>query len=215
MNRTGRADDPSYGGDDRSLVAAAQGGDRAALEVLLRRHYDRVHAVCRRILHHEQDAADATQDALFAAVRGLASFDGDAAFGTWLYRIATNTCLDQLRRRKRRPTAPLDAIAETADYVLTGDHHGVPFDLTVVDHLELQAALARLPEDFRVAVVLRDVADLDYADIASTLDVPIGTVRSRIARGRALLARSLTPADNAGEQPGNQTTTEDRRNGQS
>ncbi len=215
MNRSARTDDSSSSGDDRSLVAAAQGGDRAALEVLLRRHYDRVHAVCRRILHNEQDAADATQDALFAAVRGLARFDGDAAFGTWLYRIATNTCLDQLRRRKRRPTTPLDAMVETSDLVLTGDHHGVPFDLTVVDHLELQAALARLPEEFRVAVVLRDVADLDYADIASTLDVPIGTVRSRIARGRALLARYLESAGAEGELAGNQTDPSDRRNGQS
>ncbi|MEY4372743.1 MAG: hypothetical protein RL219_1512, partial [Actinomycetota bacterium] len=74
---------------------------------------------------------------------------------------------------------------------------------------------ARLPEEFRVAVVLRDVADLDYADIASTLDVPIGTVRSRIARGRALLARYLESAGAEGETAGNQTDPSDRRNGQS
>lgn len=185
--------------DDRALVAAAQSGDRRALDQLLRRHYDRVYAVCRRILHHDADAADATQDALLAAVRALASFDGNAAFGTWMYRIATNTCLDQLRRRKRRPTAPLDETVMLSDLVETR-----PFDSTVVDQMAVQAALERLPEDFRLAVVLRDVADLDYDTIADTLGVPIGTVRSRIARGRAILAKELGNQIGPSEHPTNQ-----------
>lgn len=185
--------------DDRALVAAAQSGDRRALDQLLRRHYDRVYAVCRRILHHDADAADATQDALLAAVRALASFDGNAAFGTWMYRIATNTCLDQLRRRKRRPTAPLDETVTLSDLVETR-----PFDSTVVDQMAVQAALERLPEDFRLAVVLRDVADLDYDTIADTLGVPIGTVRSRIARGRAILAKELGNQIGPSEHPTNQ-----------
>lgn len=186
--------------EDRSLVTAAQQGDRRALDDLLRRHYPRVAAVCRRILHNEADAADATQDALLAAVRGLARFDGNAAFGTWLYRIATNACLDQLRRRQRRPSTSLDALPEFADLVETR-----PFDATVVDQLAVQGALERLPEDFRIAVVLRDVADLDYADIAETLGVPIGTVRSRIARGRAFLVKELgnqtVPVEHPTDQP--------------
>lgn len=185
--------------DDRALVAAAQSGDRRALDQLLRRHYDRVYAVCRRILHHDADAADATQDALLAAVRALASFDGNAAFGTWMYRIATNTCLDQLRRRKRRPTAPLDETVTLSELVETR-----PFDSTVVDQMAVQAALGRLPEDFRLAVVLRDVADLDYDTIADTLGVPIGTVRSRIARGRAILAKELGNQIGPSEHPTNQ-----------
>lgn len=185
--------------DDRALVAAAQSGDRRALDQLLRRHYDRVYAVCRRILHHDADAADATQDALLAAVRALASFDGNAAFGTWMYRIATNTCLDQLRRRKRRPTAPLDETVTLSELIETR-----PFDSTVVDQMAVQAALERLPEDFRLAVVLRDVADLDYDTIADTLGVPIGTVRSRIARGRAILAKELGNQIGPSEHPTNQ-----------
>lgn len=185
--------------DDRALVAAAQSGDRRALDQLLRRHYDRVYAVCRRILHHDADAADATQDSLLAAVRALASFDGNAAFGTWMYRIATNTCLDQLRRRKRRPTAPLDETVMLSDLVETR-----PFDSTVVDQMAVQSALERLPEDFRLAVVLRDVADLDYDTIADTLGVPIGTVRSRIARGRAILAKELGNQIGTSEHPTNQ-----------
>jgi RNA polymerase sigma-70 factor (ECF subfamily) len=177
--------------DDNDLVVAAQAGDQQALDQLLRRHYDRVHAVCRRVLVQEADAADATQDALIAVVRGLHRFDGRARFGTWVYRVATNTCLDQLRRTRRRPpTVPSEPELETPP-------HGVPgIDTTVAERLALDDALARLPEDFRIAVVLRDVAGLDYSEIATTLGVPIGTVRSRIARGRAALAADL------GNQPG-------------
>lgn len=215
MRRTGHASDER---DDRALVTAAQGGDRDALETLLRRHYDRVHAVCRRMLHHDQDAADATQEALLSAVRGLGRFDGSAAFGTWIYRIAVNACLDEMRRRGRRPTAPLEALDAMPDLLLSGDHRDAPFDLTVVNHLELQAALAQLPEEFQTAVVLRDVVDLDYAEIAATLDIPIGTVRSRIARGRAMLARALSSTPDglpdAGNQPGNQIRTTERPKGQ-
>lgn len=185
--------------DDRALVEAAQRGDRRALDDLLRRHYTRVSAVCRRILHNDADAADATQEALLAAVRGLPRFDGNAAFGTWLYRIATNACLDQLRRRQRRPSTSLDALPEFADLVETR-----PFDATVVDQMTVQSALERLPEDFRIAVVLRDVVDLDYADIAETLGVPIGTVRSRIARGRAFLVKELGNQTGPSEHPTDQ-----------
>ena len=84
-------------------MTAAQAGDRGALDQLLRRHYDRMHAVCRRITGNEADAADAAQEAMIAVVRGLARFDGRSAFGTWVYRIATNASLDELRRRRRRP----------------------------------------------------------------------------------------------------------------
>src|SRR5829696_9779462 len=91
-------------GDDRQLVAAAQAGDRRALDELLRRHYDRVHAVCRRIAGSARDADDAAQEAMIGIVRGLPRFDGRSQFSTWVYRIATNAALDELRRRKRRPS---------------------------------------------------------------------------------------------------------------
>ncbi|MEO7399023.1 MAG: sigma-70 family RNA polymerase sigma factor [Ilumatobacteraceae bacterium] len=89
--------------DDSELVAAARGGDRSSLDVLLRRHYDRIFAVCRRVTGNEADAADAAQEAMIAIVRGLAKFDGRSSFSTWAYRIATNASLDELRRRRRRP----------------------------------------------------------------------------------------------------------------
>ncbi len=93
--------------DDATLVEAAQNGDRAAMDQLLRRHYDRIHAVCRRIAGGSRDADDACQEALIKITRGLPRFDGNSAFGTWAYRIATNAALDELRRRKRRPLLAL------------------------------------------------------------------------------------------------------------
>jgi len=170
---------------DDELVAAAQAGDRDALDVLLRRHVDLIHAVFSRLAGNPADAADATQEALIAIVRGLPRFDRRAAPRTWMYRVATNACLDELRRRGRRPRLGLDdAMAERPD-------PAPPVDRTVTDRLTLDDALARLPDEFRVAVVLRDVQGMDYAQIAEVLEIPIGTVRSRIARGRQALAADL------------------------
>lgn len=180
--------------DERALVAAAQGGDRQALDRLLRLHHDRIHGLCRRICGNDVDAQDATQEALIAIVRGLPRFDGRAAFGTWSYRIATNACLDELRRRKRRPEPGLPDLERAPR---GGGADGPPVDARVADQLVLDAALAALPPEFRAAVVLRDLCRLDYAEISETLGIPPGTVRSRIARGRAALARAITAGEPA------------------
>jgi RNA polymerase sigma-70 factor, ECF subfamily len=174
--------------DDAALVAAAQGGDRFALDQLLRRHYDRIHAVCRRVAGSTREADDACQEALIKIVRSLPRFDGRSTFGTWAYRIATNASLDELRKRQRRPT--LHAVGEEDRPELV-DAMADRFADSFPDRLLLDDALDRLPEDLRMAVVLRDVADFDYAEIAETLDVPVGTVKSRISRGRAALATQL------------------------
>ena len=191
--------------DVEALVRAAQAGDRAALDRLLRLQYDRLWAVCRRILANDADAADATQEALLAVVRGLPRFDGRSSFGTWCYRIAVNASLDELRRRRRRPVpsdggGPDEAAAGTGA-VGDGPEPGPAFDARLVDRVRLDAALAALPEEFRVAVVLRDVCDLDYAAIAETLRIPAGTVRSRIARGRCALATWLRNQEPHDERP--------------
>lgn len=176
--------------DDHALVQAAAGGDRAALDTLLRRHYDRVFAVCRRITGNDADAADAAQDALISIVRSIGRFDGRSSFSTWAYRIATNASLDELRRRRRRP-ALVDDRADGHESAVVDPAAG-PRVEAVADRMALDAALAQVPETFRVPLVLRDVADLDYAEIAESLDLPLGTVKSRIARGRAALAELLT-----------------------
>lgn len=183
--------------EDDELVDAARQGDRAALEVLLRRHHDRILVLCRRMCRDRGDADDAAQEALVAIVRGLARFDGDSSFSTWSYRVTTNACLDQLRRRGRRPV-PSDP-AVTHEVVGTPARPGAPDPADAAVSAEqrgsLQRALDRLPDEFRLPVVLRDVADLDYAEIGERLGLAPGTVRSRIARGRAKLAAMLELED--------------------
>ena len=183
------------------LVARVRAGDRRALETLLDRHADRVHAVCRRMLGNREDALDATQEALIAVARGISAFDGRSAFTTWLYRVATNAALDEGRRTARRPR-PVEVPTERVGEISPEDAVGTRIDV--------DAALATLPEEFRVAVVLRDLCDLDYAEIADVLRVPPGTVRSRIARGRAALADVLGNRDRPRERPSAQTTPTER-----
>ena len=143
--------------------------------------------MCRRITGSASEADDACQEALIKIVRSLPRFDGRSTFATWAYRIATNASLDELRRRKRRPS--LHAVGdEPAD---------VPDDSAsrrverIDDQLAIDDALGALSDDFRVVVVLRDVVDLDYQEIATVLDLPLGTVKSRIARARSQLADRL------------------------
>lgn len=193
--------------DDATLVAAAQSGDRTALDALLRRHYDRVHAICRRVTGASRDADDAAQEAMISIVRGLPRFDGRAAFTTWIYRIATNAALDEARRRGRRPMLHVvDDDGQPPEQVDPLSQRTVE---AAGDRMAIDAALADLPEEFRTAVVMRDVGDLDYAEIATALDVPVGTVKSRIARGRQLLARALRHGDDEGPD-GNRTAPDER-----
>ena len=194
--------------DDADLVVAAQRGDRDALDRLLRRHFDRIHAVCRRIAGGTRDADDAAQEAMIRIVRAIDRFDGRASFATWSYRIATNAALDELRKRSRRPQLHVvgddseRGVPEQADDLARRRVEGV------VDRLAIDAALADLPEDFRVPVVMRDVGDLDYAEIAEALSVPIGTVKSRIARGRRMLLERL-----GNREPGEQRPTREESSG--
>jgi RNA polymerase sigma-70 factor (ECF subfamily) len=175
------------------LVAAAQAGDRRALDQLLRREQPRIHTLCRRMTGNDTDALDAAQDALIAIVRGLPRYDGRAAFSTWAYRVATNACLDELRRRKRRPV-PVDDTA-----LSTRPSAAADVGEQVTQRSALDDALATLSPEFRAPLVLRDVLGLDYHAIAETLEIPPGTVRSRIARARGQLADLL--AEREPERP--------------
>jgi RNA polymerase sigma-70 factor (ECF subfamily) len=137
-----------------------------------------------------EDASDATQDAFLTALRKLDQFRGEAAFTTWMHRVAINACYDVLRKRKRQPMLRL-----ATDHERDGEQDSGP---QVDDHAEAVAAgldvaqaLAKVPEDYRVVLVLADVEDLPYDEIARTLDIPIGTVKSRVHRGRIALARAM------------------------
>ena len=169
-----------------ALVAAAQGGDKQALETLLRDQYDRVYAVCHRLVGNDADAADASQEAMISVVRGLPRFDRRSSFSTWAYRIACNSSLDLLRRRSRRSVWPLEVATDVGIADPAAD--------SVDDKLDVGSALMKVPLEFRAPVVLRDLCGLDYSEIADVLQLPAGTVRSRISRGRAMLVNLIKPA---------------------
>lgn len=163
--------------------------------------------MCRRLAGNDADALDATQEAMIAIVKGIAKFDGRAAFTTWSYRVATNACLDELRRRGRRADPGLPEFEHADDSYVGGRSPRDPGDM-VSARIDVDEALADLPDEFKAPVVLRDMAGLDYAEIADVLDLAPGTVRSRIARGRGRLADKLA----AGQEPGNQNDPDERQN---
>jgi RNA polymerase sigma-70 factor, ECF subfamily len=183
------------------LVRRAINGDRAALDTVLREQYPRILTACRRLLGRHADADDAAQNALISIARNIGSFDQRSSFSTWVWRIATNAALDEIRRRGRRD-------------VPSSDRHDFDRpDRSAVSALDdrqiVELALLRLPLEFRTAVVLRDLADLDYDEIADVLDIPIGTVRSRISRGRSQLADLIRGSSSP--SPGNQGTGTERQ----
>lgn len=180
---------------DLELIDAARSGDRGAMDTLLRRHYDRIFAVCRKVTGSDADAADAAQEAMISIVRSLARFDGRSTFSTWVYRIATNASLDELRRRRRRPVVGTgESVGRDPAHEVVDADAGIRIEV-VAERMAIDTALGQLPDDFRIPIVLRDLAGLDYAEIADTLSIPVGTVKSRIARGRAALATRLRSPD--------------------
>lgn len=171
------------------------------MDVLLRRHYDRIHAICRRITGSASDADDAAQEVLIKIVRSLDHFDGRSRFSTWVYRVATNTSLDELRRRGRRPVLQIVEDTEAVD----------PHDATgsVDGRIALEEALAQLADEQRAAVVLRDVTGLDYQEVAEVLAIPVGTAKSRVARGRQRLNEIYRSTQDL-DRPGNQSAPDER-----
>ena len=181
---------------DAELQAACVAGDTHAFEEALRRHQDRLWAVALRTLGDPEEAADALQDALVSAYRAVAagSFRGDAALTTWLHRVVVNACLSRVRRRQARPIAA-DAAANAVELV-PDPRDDVEASL---DRLDVAAALATLPLEQRVALVLVDMQGLPVRDAALVLGVAEGTVKSRCARGRARLLPLLAPGRTASQ----------------
>lgn len=167
---------------DRALLAAHLDGEPHAFDDLLRRHRQRLWAVALRTLGDPEEAADAVQDACLSAYRGAATFRGDAKVTTWLHRIVVNACLDRVRRRAVRPTVPLpeQPPADPRDRISERE-----------TSLEVTRALAALPDEQRLAIVLVDLQGLSVDEAAVVLSIPAGTVKSRCFRGRARLAVTL------------------------
>jgi RNA polymerase sigma-70 factor, ECF subfamily len=186
---------PDLEPSDVTLAAGAAAGDARAFEALVERYQSRVYRLACR-LANETEAPDLLQETFLQVYKHLKSFRGDSRFGTWLYRIATNVCLMHLRARDRRPVEPLDRYMPSFDD--DGGHAGTPADLQaasstdeVLDRQVLAASardgIARLPDLYREAFVLRDLEDLPTSEVARILEIEPAAVRQRVHRARLML----------------------------
>jgi RNA polymerase sigma-70 factor (ECF subfamily) len=188
--------------DEQALIARSQEGEVHAFNLLVERYQNRVYALSYRMLGDADAAADITQDVFFSAYRNIGRYRG-GSFVAWLLRIATNACYDQLRARKRRPQTSLDAFdpeAGEAPPQFT-DPGESPDERTIRDELarEIERRLGDLPDDQRLVVILSDIQGHSYDEISAITGWPLGTVKSRLSRGRthlrdALRAGELLPA---------------------
>lgn len=172
--------------NDHALVRASLGGDMAAFEALYRRHLGRVHGVISRLVGgHGQRAEDLTQDAFVRAWQALSSYRFESAFGTWLYRLAANTALMELRSRRGEPA--MDADEDRLDRIGHADSAGHTTALA----MDLDRAVATLPPRARAVLVLYDVEGWTHEEIANELDMAVGTSKAQLHRARGLLRSRL------------------------
>jgi len=178
------------------LVEAHRGGDPDAMGQLLEAYQRRLYSICYRMVRNEHDARDLTQDSMVRVIQGLDSYDGRSKLSTWIIRVTMNTCLSYLRKQRLRRHGSLDLASE--------DSAGGPIDprskgeLLPTSRVELSEmrsvlgrAMMRLDPDMRAVLVLRDMQDLEYQSIAHSLEVPIGTVKSRLFRARLALRTAV------------------------
>ena len=190
-------------GDEADLVLAACDGNLDAFNALVDLHERSVFNLCLRMLGNREAAEDAAQDAFLSAFRNARAFRG-SSFRAWLMRIAANACTDELRRRGRRPAHSLDAPPPGTDDPLDiADVAAGPEALLLRKEQQeaLQAALLRLPDDQRIAVIMCDVQGFSYEEIGEAMRSSLGTVKSRIARAREKLRGMLPPAREQTEAP--------------
>lgn len=180
---------------DIELIDRYLAGDVDAFGELMTAHEDRVFSICLRMLHDRDAALDATQDTFLTVFRKADRYRAQAAFSTWLYRVAVNTCYDHLRRQKRRKTDPLPESHDPAD-TSTGDAYR-----SIEVRPDIEAALGELSPEFRAAVVLVDLQGMSLDQASDTLDVPTGTIKSRLFRARRQLAESLGNLSPGSEHP--------------
>lgn len=185
-------------GSEEQLIKRSLQGDTRAFEELISEYQNKVYALSYRYMGNEEDACDMSQEAFIKAYRSLRSFKGDSSFGTWIYRVTTNVCLDEIRRRKRRiiplsldeplSTKEGDEVEkEIADTSPTAD---ILYEQKEFSQY-IQGILDQMKAEHKTVIVLRDVMELSYEEIAGVLNCSIGTVKSRISRARTILRKKL------------------------
>jgi RNA polymerase sigma-70 factor (ECF subfamily) len=182
--------------NEQALIQDAQGGNLDAFNTLILHYQDSVFNTALRILGDEDQAADAAQEAFISAFKGIASFRG-GSFKAWLMRTVTNACYDELRRKKRRPTTPLEPDTDEGEEMDSprwlADPNMTPDQVAEADELEhaIQHCLDNLPLEFKTVVVMADIQGMDYVEVASAVRAPLGTIKSRLARARLRLRECL------------------------
>ena len=178
--------------DENILIKRASQGDAAAFNELMGMHERRMYAVALRMCANAEDAQDCLQEAMIRIYRAISEFKFQSTFSTWVYRITMNACLDELRRRKSRPSTSLDVLVDAGwspvDERETPEQHALRGEVRG----KLARFIAELPEDMRAAIVLRDIQGLSYEEIADALGANVGTIKSRISRGRERLRDKIS-----------------------
>jgi RNA polymerase sigma-70 factor (ECF subfamily) len=179
--------------DDLRLIIRFKDGDLSAFEELVVKYQDRIYNLCRYMLTNVHDAEDAAQDVFFKAYRNLKDFKPEASFYTWLYRIGINTCLDYRRKSASASFSHQSQFQETTSLPDQPSSDATPEKLHELREMKrtLELALARLPENLRAIIILREIEALTYEEIAEIMNSSIGTVKSRISRAREAMRKML------------------------
>lgn len=192
--------------NEQELIVRLQRGDEAALAELMRLYEKKVYTLCFRMCGSAEDAEEAAQDTFLALWRGIGSFRRESSLATWIYRLASNCCIDLLRRGKRSPGGPSlddeEVLIDAVDPAPLPQQELERHEL----HETLRAGLAALPEDYRAILLLRENEGLSYAEIAESLTLELGTVKSRISRARTLLRNYLSADGNFFEKASSKVT---------
>lgn len=177
--------------NEQDMIERASRGDAAAFNQLMEQHERRMYAVALRMCGNREDAQDCLQEAMLRVYRAIGGFKGQSSFSTWVYRITMNTCLDELRRKKNRQNTSLDNLLDMG--WSPADETNAPEKQAMRSELRrnLNRAIRELPEEMRAAVVLRDIQGFSYDEIARMLEINVGTIKSRISRGREKLREKM------------------------
>jgi RNA polymerase sigma-70 factor (ECF subfamily) len=185
-------------GQDDDLIKLSIAGDIGAFEELVEKYQHKIYNLAYRYMGNEEDAHDQAQEALIKAYRSLKTFKGDSSLGTWLYRITTNVCLDELRKRKRtlhmisldEPVATTEGDEIERDIADPSPTADIIYQYKETE-VYLQSLINMLRPEQKTVIILRDIMDLTYEEIAEILQCSIGTVKSRLSRGREILRKKV------------------------